>query len=353
MKRGGWLIALGMAVLVAALLGPLASSAPDGLEWAAERLGFIERTDEPLLRSPLPDYTTPGVDRDAASTAVSGVIGTLVVAAVLVGLGLVVRRRSVRSQPGARTPEGRIGSASHRFDDRIRILLTVFAVVITVTVPPWWSHGVLFALLLVAALAGGVSLGTWLRRWAAVTPFLLVIGLLVPFSQPGEPVVIVWERAGWVATDAGIEKWALVTVRGLLAIGWLTLLAVTTTPERIVSALAHLGVPGRLLTIGWLTYRYLWVFADEARSLYRAWSVRRAMPRRRDDVRALSWVVGVLFLRALERAERVHRAMQARGFTGEAPAVPMAPLQLLDLVFAVVAVCAGVALVVTAHGMLP
>ena len=106
MRRRDWLIGLGVAFVIAALVSPWASSAPDGLEWAAERLGFMERVAEhPSLAAPLAQYTTPGVEDESASTAITGVVGTLLVAIVLVGLGLLFRRRTsasgdVGQQPG-------------------------------------------------------------------------------------------------------------------------------------------------------------------------------------------------------------------------------------------------------------
>lgn len=235
-----------------------------------------------------------------------------------------------------------------RFDDRLRVILIAFAVIVTVIVPPWWPYCFLLGALLIAALASGVSLCTWLKRSAAVTPFLLLVGMLVPFSGQGKPILVVWERLGWMVTEAGIEKWALITVRGLLAVGWLALLAVTTTPERIVAAFTHLRVPRVVVGIAWLTYRYLWVLLDEGRTIIRAWTCRRIYPRRRDDVLALAQIVGVLFVRAVERAERVHLAMRARGFTGTPPAPAVPPMSRLDVIATVSAVCAGAALVLIA-----
>ncbi|MBU0517793.1 PDGLE domain-containing protein [bacterium] len=68
-----------VALIMAGLFSPLASFFPDGLEWAAERLGFIDHANpEPLLTSPLPDYTIPRVGDSPLSTALAGIIGTLI-----------------------------------------------------------------------------------------------------------------------------------------------------------------------------------------------------------------------------------------------------------------------------------
>jgi cobalt/nickel transport system permease protein len=83
----GLAIALGLA-----LLSPLASSSPDGLERVAEDQGFLGRAiDHPFQI--LPDYTIPGLS-GPASTIVAGVVGLLIVFALVYGVTLLVRGRA-------------------------------------------------------------------------------------------------------------------------------------------------------------------------------------------------------------------------------------------------------------------
>lgn len=91
--RGGrWALAgLGIALLVV-LLAPLASAHPDGLEWVAEQQEFIDQA----LDSPfelLPDYTIPGLGETPVSTILAGLIGALVVAGLVYGMGRLLARR--------------------------------------------------------------------------------------------------------------------------------------------------------------------------------------------------------------------------------------------------------------------
>jgi cobalt/nickel transport system permease protein len=87
-----WLVSglgLILALALAALVSPFASSAPDGLEKVAESAGFSALAEEaPVLStSLLPDYTVPGVEAEEVSTGLAGVLGTAGV--FLAGLGLV------------------------------------------------------------------------------------------------------------------------------------------------------------------------------------------------------------------------------------------------------------------------
>jgi cobalt/nickel transport system permease protein len=83
----------GLAIaLVLALFSPLASPHPDGLERVAEDLGFIERAQEPLYQV-IPDYVFPGISNEALATIAAGVVGTLIVYGIAVGLAALLRRR--------------------------------------------------------------------------------------------------------------------------------------------------------------------------------------------------------------------------------------------------------------------
>lgn len=84
---------LGLAITLGiVLLSPLASAAPDGLERAAENLGFIDRA----LNAPyqlIPDYAFPGISSPALATILAGAVGALIVFGLALGLALLLRRR--------------------------------------------------------------------------------------------------------------------------------------------------------------------------------------------------------------------------------------------------------------------
>ncbi|HHS98518.1 MAG TPA: cobalamin biosynthesis protein CbiM [Chloroflexi bacterium] len=84
---------VGLAVALAlTLLSPLASPYPDGLERVAENLGFIEAAQEAPY-TVIPDYTFPGLSNEALATIAAGVVGTIIVFGLAVGLASLYRRR--------------------------------------------------------------------------------------------------------------------------------------------------------------------------------------------------------------------------------------------------------------------
>ncbi len=94
MKKRDILIGLAIAVLVALALSPFASSFPDGLEKVAEELNFIEKGEgEPIVKSPIPDYTMPNVKNEKLATSAAGVLGTVGVFGAAYAIATLLRRK--------------------------------------------------------------------------------------------------------------------------------------------------------------------------------------------------------------------------------------------------------------------
>jgi ABC-type spermidine/putrescine transport system permease subunit I len=92
LKRYWWLVGLLLALAVA-LLSPLASPHPDGLERIAEDQGFVDKATNAPFHI-IADYLFPGIENEAVATIVAGVVGTVVVFGIGYGLAWVLRRRA-------------------------------------------------------------------------------------------------------------------------------------------------------------------------------------------------------------------------------------------------------------------
>lgn len=82
----GIAIALGVA-----LLSPLASSSPDGLERVAQDQGFADEAEEAPYEL-LPGYSVPGIEDERAGTIIASVVGVLLAAGLTLGAGLWLGR---------------------------------------------------------------------------------------------------------------------------------------------------------------------------------------------------------------------------------------------------------------------
>ena len=61
-------------------------------------------------------------------------------------------------------------------------------------------------------------------------------------------------------------------------------------------------------------YRYFFVLIDEMEQMHLAVKARAAGSGNKAMIRALSGLLGMLFIRSYERSERIYMAMQLRGY---------------------------------------
>lgn len=70
---GGAIFTIALAVL-----SPLASAHPDGLEWVAEENGFLSFARDSVYQV-MPDYVLPGIQNEGVATVFAGIIGSILV----------------------------------------------------------------------------------------------------------------------------------------------------------------------------------------------------------------------------------------------------------------------------------
>ncbi|HVJ83001.1 MAG TPA: energy-coupling factor ABC transporter permease [Planctomycetia bacterium] len=80
-----------LALVIAIILAPFASSLPDGLEKVAAELGFLDRAAASPLQAAMPDYRAPWLAHPALATSAAGATGTLVVLGLALFLGRSLR----------------------------------------------------------------------------------------------------------------------------------------------------------------------------------------------------------------------------------------------------------------------
>lgn len=87
-------IGLGVSLLLALFLSPFASSSPDGLEKVAKTKGFSEKGEGRKVwkYAPFSQYAIPWIKNEKVSTALSGLIGTLAIFFIAVGVGKLIKR---------------------------------------------------------------------------------------------------------------------------------------------------------------------------------------------------------------------------------------------------------------------
>jgi cobalt/nickel transport system permease protein len=192
-------------------------------------------------------------------------------------------------------------SPLRRLDPRWRLAALGLAVVAAAAVRTVPAALAALAGALLLAAAARLPAGWLLRRLGMLA---LTLGPLVALLPVVQGV-------------AGGRLAALLAAKGV-AIVTLSLVALGTAPlPATLHAAQALRLPGILVHVALLSYRYLFVLADELDRLRRALRVRgfRARPDQH-SYRTVGHVVGTLLVRGAERAEGVAHAMRCRGFDG-------------------------------------
>jgi cobalt/nickel transport system permease protein len=163
---------------------------------------------------------------------------------------------------------------------------------------------------------GRIPVSFALRRVVMLSPFILMLAIMSPIydKAPHDASFGPWHFAvvgGWLTAINIAIKFAL----GVLA---MTALMCGTPFALLLEALRRMRMPQIVvMQLGFL-YRYLFLLLDEAMRVRRARDFRGAalapVSRR---LAAMGGVIGMLFLRTLDRSQRVQLAMSARGYRGE------------------------------------
>jgi cobalt/nickel transport system permease protein len=94
-------IFIGGAVITVllAVLSPLASSHPDGLEWVAEQNGFIQVARDALINL-LPDYIMPGISDPAIATIIAVLLGAVIVFGIAFSIAKLEKPSTIPEEIG-------------------------------------------------------------------------------------------------------------------------------------------------------------------------------------------------------------------------------------------------------------
>jgi cobalt/nickel transport system permease protein len=219
----------------------------------------------------------------------------------------------------------------HRMDARVKVLSALLLLLLAVTLPPQrpWAF---FGFTLLWALLWFCSKVPWKRMVTGlllVSPFIAMTTLfwLLPGSSPAQR-----------------ELYLSAAAKSVLGILMVAMLASTTRFADLLEALRRLKVPPLLVRLLGLTYRFLFVFTEEASRMRRSLAARAFEGRWLGHVPVLGRMLGVLFLRAYERGERVHLAMAARGYGQEPPPPPSPRAGLRDVLSACLVLASAAAL---------
>ncbi len=203
-----------------------------------------------------------------------------------------------------------------RLDPRWKLAALLFAAAIAATLHTLPAATCALAAALLLAFLARLPPRWFLQRLGALAVFLALFTLPLPWllddNGPG------WSVGPVRFSLHGLEVALLLGAKAVTIVTLFLVVQVTAPLEATLKAAHALRVPGLLVQLGLLSYRYLFVLADELARLRIALRVRGYRNRaNRHSYRTAGHVAGTLLVRGYERAERVSQAMRCRGFNGQ------------------------------------
>jgi cobalt/nickel transport system permease protein len=216
-------------------------------------------------------------------------------------------------------------STVHRLHPATKAALAalVLAAALAIPFPRFGPLLPLVALLLLGAALSRVSLIHLAGKMKIPLALTVMAVVFMPFLRPAPARIVL---ATWPVIIPLYPESAFralhVTAGAAVAIAAMILLLATTPFQDLLRVLERARVPGLLLRILAVFYRYLFILTDEAEKMELAIAARGAGAFHRGrQLRMAGNLAGVLFLRSLERGEQVYLSMCARGFEGRFPSL--------------------------------
>ena len=239
-------------------------------------------------------------------------------------------------------------SVIHRIDPRFKL---VFACLLSMATAVCYRFpALLFALalaLLLVALAR-LRLSVVLKKLTVVAGFLALLWLVLPISFDGA----VSARIGPLTiTRPGLILSAQITLKSLSIL--LIFIALVTTAGFVAvgHAMDRLGIPGKIVHLLLMSYRYIFVIEQEFQRLSRAAKIRGFVPGTNlHTYRTFAYMLGMIFVRAAQRADQVHNAMRCRGFSGRFYCLADFPAHQRNWIFAALMTTSFAVLVLLEQG---
>lgn len=213
-------------------------------------------------------------------------------------------------------------------DPRARIVATLAFAALVVSLESLVPLAVAVGLAVATAVLARLPWAPTRRKVLMMDGFIVVMLVLLPFTTPGTPLL---HLGPFQASAEGLHLAVAIALKANAIVLMLLALVGSIEPGLLGHALRRLGVPAALVQLLFFTVRYIDVLAAEYLRLRTAMRARAFAPRTdRHTLTSIGYLVGMLLVRAAERAERVLGAMRCRGFDGTFPVLVETRLTVRD-----------------------
>lgn len=235
-----------------------------------------------------------------------------------------------------------IGSYIHRIEPRIKIIsIVTFILFIIFTKPTSFATFALYGLFIATLiLLSKIPVSFILKKSLVVIPFVAMIAVFIPFFKQGKLAgAYSFGTLRLTITYDGLMIFWNVLAKSYLSILCMILLMTSIKFSDLLKAFEKLKFPMLFIMIISFMYRYIFVIVNELMKMKQAKEARSVGGLRWFHIKALANMIGVLFIRAYERAENVYLAMCSRGFDGHINTINNFQAKINDFCFLLAIIC--------------
>ena len=220
-------------------------------------------------------------------------------------------------------------SPIHRLHPAAKLLSTISYIIVTVSFDKYDLSGLLPMLLWPVLLfqISGIPVRTCFYKLRIVLPLVMAVGLFNPIFDRG-----ILLRIGGLAVSGGTVSMLTLMLKGVFCLMASFLLMATTPIDSLCAALRKLHVPGMIVTLLLLTYRYVGVMTEELAVMTDAYHLR-APGQKGIHVSAWGSFLGQLLLRSMDRAQELYSSMQLRGYHEHFHYADVRPARWIDWLY--------------------
>ena len=204
-------------------------------------------------------------------------------------------------------------SPIHRICAGAKLLVTVAYIAAVVSFDKLNMSGLIFMVFYPVILfaVSGSAMSACFYKLRFVLPLVCAVGIFNPILDRTPAFAV-----GSFVVTTGMISMVTLMMKGVFCLMASYLLMSTTRIEAVCGALRAIHVPGELVTLLLLTYRYAAVMAEEVAVMSEAYRLR-APGQKGIHYSAWGSFLGQLLLRSMDRAEELYASMLLRGYHGE------------------------------------
>lgn len=226
-----------------------------------------------------------------------------------------------------------LNSIIHRLDARIKFLSSLIFILFVVFTPPSYFTKFLFyfIFIFIVVIISHIPFLYILRRSLVIIPFVLFIGIFIPFLKNGEVAgsYNIWGFRLSVSYTGLLILWNIF-IKAFLSSVALIILSTTTQFNTLLDGLKSLKIPFIFIMIISLMYRYMFILQEKAILLDRA---RKLRAYGKMQIRAFGNIIAMLFIKSYNKGEQVYVSMCLRGFDGNIRTLNRLKISRLDVLY--------------------